>query len=198
MIIKQDNDKMTKMAVKVYVCECIWSGSKSSGLWQRSQFKPRLLNSLLVSQKLTEASLLGVWTIDRDGTFSLYTTPRPLLHQISSSRMFASFRIVFFFPLSLSHRIRSISWRDALTWRPTVKFYLRFSSRLRWNLFEATRRVSKRRGEAVCRCCAVRRTSNENWWHNYQLGCVCAVVACCVVSSHHSIRPLHVRCLCAN
>lgn len=108
------------------------------------------------------------------------------------------FQNCFFFPLSLSHRIRSISWRDALTWRPTVKFYLRFSSRLRWNLFEATRRVSKRRGEAVCRCCAVRRTSNENWWHNYQLGCVCAVVACCVVSSHHSIRPLHVRCLCAN
>lgn len=144
--------------------------------------------------KLADASPLGDLTTDRDVTFSLNTTLRLLLHHIPSSRTFASFRNVFF---SLSVYLILYVHEVALTSRPTVKVYLQFSSRLLWNWswiqFEATRRASKQklaRGEAVCRCHIVRRTSNENWWHNYELRCVCAVVACCVVSSHHSIRPL--------
>lgn len=88
-----------------------------------------------------------------------------------------TFRNVFFF---LSVYLILYVHEVALTSRPTVKVYLQFSSRLLWNWswiqFEATRRASKQklaRGEAVCRCHIVRRTSNENWWHNYELRCVC-------------------------
>lgn len=130
MIIKQDNDKMTTMAVKVYVCECIWSGSQSSGLWQRSQFKPRLLNSLLVSQKLTEASLLGDWTIDRDATFSLYTTPRPRFASNLFLQDVCFFQNCFFFPSqSISYNtFKIMTWCFNVEADCEVLFAILFSS----------------------------------------------------------------------
>lgn len=91
----------------------------------------------------------------------------------------------------------------------SLKHSLCLSPSFLWNLFKATRRALKQMKNAVCRRRVAWRTSNENRWHNYELGCVCVCVFV-VFSSHHSIRLLflslslslplsvRVRCLSAN